>query len=58
MYNVSTDGTSTNEPEISTGHHTLDKGKQHFSSVCCVRTKSLISQPPYDEERCTRVVPK
>lgn len=39
MYNVSTDGTSTNEPEISTGHHTLDKGKQLslsllFSLVC------------------------
>lgn len=41
MYNVSTDGTSTNEPEISTGHHTLDKGKQLCSSVWCVSTREL-----------------
>lgn len=41
MCNISTDGTSLNEPEISTGHHTLDKGKQHFSSAWCVSTREI-----------------
>lgn len=41
MCNISTDGTSLNEPEISTGHHTLDKGKQHFSSAWRVSTREM-----------------
>lgn len=54
MCNISTDGTSINELEISTGQHTLDKGIINNTSLqfLCVRTKSLISQPPYDEELC------
>lgn len=59
MCNISTDGTSLNEPEISTGHHTLDKGKQHFSSAWCVSTREMNNRdhfiPPLDEELCITI---
>lgn len=40
MCNISTDGTSINELEISTGQHTLDKGTTLLFRLVCTHKKS------------------